>query len=165
MRWVIPLLLVVVASACSSPDMDAAAEGAQEAAVEYAVMTFGLATAGLWTADWAEGMEATDVYVSEDRACAAVLVQDFFVIGGGYSLVIVLASLDHFTIPEVIDAHSDRFLNSIFSGVGEVTELVGDRRWAPTFGVPFTGYDITLDSYREGDAMFGSGPICETIER
>ncbi len=28
MRWVIPLLLVVVASACSSPDMDAAAEGA-----------------------------------------------------------------------------------------------------------------------------------------
>jgi hypothetical protein len=99
------------------------AAGAEEAAVEYAVKTFGLATAGIWNTTWAEGMEATDVYVSEDLACAAVLVKE----PEGFSGVIVLASLDHFTILEVIDAHPNQFFGDPVDEVTDLRDEIGDE--------------------------------------
>ena len=150
--------MIAVVTGCTSTDVEAVAEAAGEAAVAYADGSLGLATSGVWLES---GSEATDVYVSGNGACAAVLVQFE---PDTLSFVVVLASLDHFTIPEVLDAHPDRFRDDVYP-VEEVTELVGDRRWAPTFEVAFTGMDITLEPYREGAFMFGFGPTCETVEQ
>ena len=155
MHRIIPLLiLIAVATGCTSPGAEGVAEAAGEAADAYADGSFGLATGGYWPES---GSEASDVYVSQNAACAAVLVQ--FDAETTLAFVVVLASLEHFTIPEVLEAHP----NQSVLDVEQVADLVGERRWAPTFDTPLGGLDVTLDSYREDKAVFD--PSCNTVLR
>jgi len=166
-RFLPTVLLIVAACTPSTSDStttpttgeaaEGLAEAAKEAAVAYADETFGAATGHPF---WIEsGSEATDVFVSGNGACAAVLVQFVSFDPDGFSSVMVLASLDHFTIPEVLEAHFHvRSVN-----IDDMTDLVGDRRWAPTFDAPYGGGgpEITLERFRIGAVVFD--PSCETV--
>jgi len=153
MRWIVQLIVVAaVATGCISTDTDGLAETATDAAVAYADGSFGLVTAGVWNES---GSEALDVYVGDGK-CAAVLVHFE---PNTFSTVVVLASLDHFTIAEVLEAHSH---GSTYD-VEAVADLVGDRRWVPTFDVLFSGPDASLAPYREETAVLDSS--CETVDQ
>lgn len=143
---------VSLVAACGSADSGHTNGAAEEAAATYANESLGMATGGVWQDT---GAVVTDVFVSEDGACAVALVEFE---PDTVSFVVPLASLDHFTIEEVFQAQPSQFWT-----FERFEQMVADRSWAPTLDLPDGGRDTTLERYRDATVTFDAS--CETVVR